>query len=351
MNRSMITQLLFLVITAVAGIYVFTVIRGEPWPVGLGIGMAVGGFAILVQYLFGRFSLRIVLGGLVGLYGGLIAGGLLTYSTGTLFHMTLDQTAPMDIFIGLIMGYFGMVTGIRAGREFQHAGSILSFWLEGYRAIPPKILDTSVIIDGRIADICSTGFLEGVFYLPQFVILELQYIADSPDSMKRARGRRGLDVLQRMRTMSQIKVHITDEDFPHIKDVDAKLVALARRMKASIITNDLNLNKVAELQGVRVLNINDLANAVKPVVLPGETMRIYLVKEGKEHGQAIAYLDDGTMIVVDNSRKSIGKNVDVVVTSVLQTSAGRMIFGKLKEEGDPLRERAGEASGSEGQER
>ncbi len=334
----MITQMLFLVVTAVAGIYVFTVIREDPWPVGLGIGMAVGGSAILVQYLFGKFPLRIVLGGLVGLYGGLIAGGLLTYSTGTLFHMSLEQTAPMDVFIGLIMGYFGLITGIRAGREFQHAGSILSFWLEGYRAIPPKILDTSVIIDGRIADICATDFLEGIFYLPQFVIQELQYIADSADGLKRARGRRGLDILHRMRSMSQIKIQITDEDFPHIKDVDAKLVALARRMKARIITNDLNLNKVAELQGVRVLNINDLANAVKPVVLPGEVMKIYLVKEGKEFGQAIAYLDDGTMIVVDNARKSIGKNVEVSVTSVLQTSAGRMIFGKLRDDGDQRQE-------------
>lgn len=347
MNRSMIMQMLFLVITAVSGIYVFTIIRGEPWPVGLGIGMAVGGFAILIQYLFGRFPLRIILGGLAGLYGGLIAGGLLTYSTGSLFHMTMEQTAPMDIFVGMIMGYFGLVTGIRAGREFQHAGSILSFWLEGYRAIPPKILDTSVIIDGRIADICATGFLEGIFYLPQFVILELQYIADSPDSLKRARGRRGLDVLQRMRTMAQIQVHITDEDFPNIKDVDAKLVALARRMKARILTNDLNLNKVAELQGVRVLNINDLANAVKPVVLPGEIMKIYLVKEGKEYGQAIAYLDDGTMIVVDNARKLIGKNVDVIVTSVLQTSAGRMIFGRLREDGESSRERGSEPQGSD----
>jgi len=334
----MITQMLFLVVTAVSGIYVFTVIREDPWPVGLGIGMAVGGSAILVQYLFGKFPLRIVLGGLVGLYGGLIAGGLLTYSTGTLFHMSLEQTAPMDVFIGLIMGYFGLITGIRAGREFQHAGSILSFWLEGYRAIPPKILDTSVIIDGRIADICATDFLEGIFYLPQFVIQELQYIADSADGLKRARGRRGLDILHRMRSMNQIKIQITDEDFPHIKDVDAKLVALARRMKARIITNDLNLNKVAELQGVRVLNINDLANAVKPVVLPGEVMKIYLVKEGKEFGQAIAYLDDGTMIVVDNARKSIGKNVEVSVTSVLQTSAGRMIFGKLRDDGDQRQE-------------
>ena len=334
----MITQMLFLVVTAVAGIYVFTVIREDPWPVGLGIGMAVGGSAILVQYLFGKFPLRIVLGGLVGLYGGLIAGGLLTYSTGTLFHISLEQTAPMDVFIGLIMGYFGLITGIRAGREFQHAGSILSFWLEGYRAIPPKILDTSVIIDGRIADICATDFLEGIFYLPQFVIQELQYIADSADGLKRARGRRGLDILHRMRSMNQIKIQITDEDFPHIKDVDAKLVALARRMKARIITNDLNLNKVAELQGVRVLNINDLANAVKPVVLPGEVMKIYLVKEGKEFGQAIAYLDDGTMIVVDNARKSIGKNVEVSVTSVLQTSAGRMIFGKLRDDSDAKQE-------------
>ncbi|MDA8150845.1 MAG: PIN domain-containing protein, partial [Nitrospiraceae bacterium] len=338
LTRSMITQMLFLVVTAVAGIYVFTVIREDPWPVGLGIGMAVGGSAILVQYLFGKFPLRIVLGGLVGLYGGLIAGGLLTYSTGTLFHMSLEQTAPMDVFIGLIMGYFGLITGIRAGREFQHAGSILSFWLEGYRAIPPKILDTSVIIDGRIADICATDFLEGIFYLPQFVIQELQYIADSADGLKRARGRRGLDILHRMRSMSQIKIQITDEDFPHIKDVDAKLVALARRMKARIITNDLNLNKVAELQGVRVLNINDLANAVKPVVLPGEVMKIYLVKEGKEFGQAIAYLDDGTMIVVDNARKSIGKNVEVSVTSVLQTSAGRMIFGKLRDDNESRQE-------------
>ena len=331
MNRSTMTQMLFLVVTATAGIYAFSGIRGEPWPVGLGIGMAIGGSALLIQYLFRKVQLRIVLGGLIGLYGGLIAAGLLTYSTGSLFHMTLEQTAPLDVFIGLIMGYFGLIVGIRAGREFHYAGSFLSFWLEGYRAVPPKLLDTSVIIDGRIADISATGFAEGVFIIPQFVIHELQYIADSPDSLKRGRGRRGLDVLQRMRTMPGLKVQIIDDDFPHIREVDAKLVALGRRMKAVIVTNDLNLNKVAELQGVRVLNINDLANAVKPVVLPGEVMRVYLIKEGKEAGQAVAYLEDGTMIVVDNSRRFIGKNIEVIVTSVLQTSAGRMIFGKMKE--------------------
>ncbi len=332
MNRSTMTQMFFLVVTATAGIYVFSGIREDPWPVGLGIGMAVGGSALFLQYLFRKVPMRIMLGGIIGLYGGLIAAGVLTYSTGSLFHMTLEQTAPLDVFIGLIMGYFGMIVGIRAGREFQYAGSFLSFWLEGYRAVPPKLLDTSVIIDGRIADIAMTGFAEGIFTVPQFVIHELQFIADSPDTMKRTRGRRGLDILQRMRTTAGIKIEITDDDFPHIREVDSKLVALGRRMKAVIITNDLNLNKVAELQGVRVLNINDLANAVKPVVLPGEVMRVFLIKDGKEPGQAVGYLEDGTMIVVDNSRRLIGKNVDVVVTSVLQTSAGRMIFGRIREQ-------------------
>ena len=326
------TQMFFLVVTATAGIYVFSGIREDPWPVGLGIGMAVGGSALFLQYLFRKVPMRIMLGGIIGLYGGLIAAGVLTYSTGSLFHMTLEQTAPLDVFIGLIMGYFGMIVGIRAGREFQYAGSFLSFWLEGYRAVPPKLLDTSVIIDGRIADIAMTGFAEGIFTVPQFVIHELQFIADSPDTMKRTRGRRGLDILQRMRTTAGIKIEITDDDFPHIREVDSKLVALGRRMKAVIITNDLNLNKVAELQGVRVLNINDLANAVKPVVLPGEVMRVFLIKDGKEPGQAVGYLEDGTMIVVDNSRRLIGKNVDVVVTSVLQTAAGRMIFGRIREQ-------------------
>jgi uncharacterized protein YacL len=195
-----------------------------------------------------------------------------------------------------------------------------------------KILDTSVIIDGRIADLCETGFLEGVFIVPQFILQELQHIADSSDSMKRARGRRGLDILHRVQKMADINVNIIDEDFPNIKDVDSKIVALGKKLDAKVITNDLNLNKVAELQGVRVLNINELCNALKPVVLPGESMRVFVLKEGKESGQGIAYLDDGTMIVVDEARRLIGKNADVVVTSVLQTTAGRMIFSRLKEE-------------------
>ena len=195
-----------------------------------------------------------------------------------------------------------------------------------------KILDTSVIIDGRIADICEAGFLEGVFIVPQFILQELQYIADSQDSIKRARGRRGLDVLHKIQKMTNITVKIVEEDFPKIKEVDAKLVALGQLLNAKVITNDFNLNKVAQLKGVSVLNINELANSLKPVVLPGEIMRVFVLKEGKEYNQGVAYLDDGTMVVVENGRKLIGKNTEVVVTSVLQTTAGRMIFAKAKEE-------------------
>ena len=191
-------------------------------------------------------------------------------------------------------------------------------------------MDTSTIIDGRIADLCETGFLDGTFVIPHFILQELQHIADSSDSMKRARGRRGLDVLQRIQKMSGIEVQLVENDYPHIREVDAKLVALGKEIHSKIITNDLNLNKVAELQGVRVLNINGLCNALKPVVLPGEVMKVFVLKEGKEAGQGVAYLDDGTMIVVDEARRHIGRNVDVVVTSVLQTAAGRMIFGKIE---------------------
>jgi uncharacterized protein YacL len=194
------------------------------------------------------------------------------------------------------------------------------------------VLDTSVIIDGRVADLCETRFLEGTFLVPHFILDELQHIADSSDSLKRARGRRGLDILNKIQKMGDVDVRIIDEDFPHVKEVDAKLIVLAKKMNAKIVTNDLNLNKVAELQGIRVLNINELCNALRPVVLPGEAIRVFVLKEGKEAGQGVAYLDDGTMIVVDNARRHIGKNVDVIVTSVLQTTAGRMIFTRLKED-------------------
>jgi uncharacterized protein YacL len=194
-----------------------------------------------------------------------------------------------------------------------------------------KILDTSVIIDGRVADICEAGFLEGTFVLPQFILQELQHIADSPDPLRRARGRRGLDVLHRMQRMTQIEVRIVEEDFPRLKEVDSKLMALAKALGAKIVTNDYNLNKVAELHGIQVLNIHELASVLKPVVLPGESLKVFVLKEGKEANQGVAYLEDGTMVVVEGGRRLIGKTVEVTVTSVLQTTAGRMIFTKTKE--------------------
>lgn len=193
-----------------------------------------------------------------------------------------------------------------------------------------KILDTSVIIDGRIADICKTGFIEGTLVIPEFVLEELQHIADSSDLLKRNRGRRGLDILNKIQKELDVKVLIYEGDFDEISEVDSKLVKLAKVLQGKVITNDFNLNKVCELQGVSVLNINDLANAVKPVVLPGEEILVQVIKDGKEHGQGVAYLDDGTMIVVEGGRDFIGTTLDVLVTSVLQTSAGRMIFAKPK---------------------
>jgi len=195
-----------------------------------------------------------------------------------------------------------------------------------------KILDTSVIIDGRIADVAETRFLEGTLVIPQFVLRELQQIADSAGANKRNRGRRGLDILHRLQNMHTLNVQISEVDFLEIPDVDQKLIELAKQLNARIVTNDFNLNKVAQLRSVEVLNINELANALKPVVLPGEAMRVFILKEGKEPNQGVAYLDDGTMVVVDNARRMIGKNVEISVTSVLQTTAGKMIFGRFVEE-------------------
>ncbi|MDE3156151.1 MAG: TRAM domain-containing protein, partial [Acidobacteriota bacterium] len=194
-----------------------------------------------------------------------------------------------------------------------------------------KVLDTSVIIDGRIADICETGFIDGALVIPQFVLKELQLVADSADALKRNRGRRGLDILQKIQKMAGVEVVISDVDFPDVREVDLKLIELARTLQGKIVTNDFNLNKVAQLRGVEVLNINELANSLKPVVLPGEIMKVFILKEGKEYNQGVAYLDDGTMVVVDNARKMIGRTIDIVVTSVLQTTAGKMIFGRFIE--------------------
>jgi uncharacterized protein YacL len=238
---------------------------------------------------------------------------------------------PLYGLIYGVCGYIGLRIGFKKGEEFHLPG-----WKPFSKGLPrgenTKILDTSVIIDGRIADITETGFVEGPLLIPQFILSELQHIADSSDPVKRTRGKRGLEVLHHIQKQVNVDVRIVDNDYPAVKEVDAKLIELAKEVRGKIVTNDSNLNKVAELQGIVVLNINELANSLKPVVLPGEEMNVKILKEGKEMGQGVAYLDDGTMIVVDNGRRQIGKTIDVIVTSVLQTPAGRMIFARLKEE-------------------
>ncbi len=330
----MVSRAIFVLLSALAGMALF--VKAEEanstfWLYGSVIGAGTGALIIAGEYALKNLSFGIIVGGTCGLAAGLLLTGLVEWVGGEIFDVQTFLFHIGGLVFLLGFPYLGLVLGARFGNERFSGHPQKSFEVSG-SALSPKLLDTSVIIDGRVADLCETGFLEGTFLVPHFILDELQHIADSSDSLKRARGRRGLDILNRIQKMPGVDVRIIDEDFPHVREVDAKLVVMAKKMEAKIITNDLNLNKVAELQGVRVLNINELCNALRPVVLPGETIRVFVLKEGKEAGQGVAYLDDGTMIVVDNARRYIGKNVDVVVTSVLQTTAGRMIFTRLKEE-------------------
>ena len=275
-----------------------------------------------------------VLFGSVGLIFGLLVAFLIGFALNSVQVPMLNAVAP--ILLTLLFGYLGFQVGFKKRDEllslFTNRGKKKSGDEESEKTEkhPLKILDTSVIIDGRVADICQTGFLEGTIVIPRFVLEELQHIADSSDVLKRNRGRRGLDILNRIQKELAIKVEIYEGDFEEVSEVDSKLVKLAILTNGILVTNDFNLNKVCELQNVSVLNINDLANAVKPVVLPGEELTVQVIKDGKEYHQGVAYLDDGTMIVVEEGREYIGKRIDVLVTSVLQTSAGRMIFAKPK---------------------
>ena len=273
--------------------------------------------------------------GTVGLIIGLLVAYLINISLQEFSLKIISEIIPL--FLTIIIGYLGFQVGFRRREEFMALFSITrrdrgkkEDGKERKPRLKPKILDTSVIIDGRIADICQTGFLEGTIVIPQFVLEELQHIADSSDVLKRNRGRRGLDILNRIQKELDVEVEIYEGDFEDIQEVDSKLVKLAQKMHGIVVTNDFNLNKVCDFQGVEVLNINDLANAVKPVVLPGEELVVQVIKDGKEQHQGIAYLDDGTMIVVEEGRDYIGKKIEVLITSVLQTSAGRMIFAKPK---------------------
>lgn len=295
-------------------------------------------FTLGVEGQLGKMPTSDMIAGVAGLAIGLIIANLL----GAAFSNIPLVGAYLPVAFSIVFGYLGMHIVIKKQKDITGLiGSIpvrvrdMGRSRESKKSVTPaakwyKVLDTSVIIDGRVADILETGFIEGTVLIPDFVLDELQHIADSADSLKRVRGRRGLDILQRIQTMKGIAVEITDRDFEDAPEVDAKLVRLAQEVGGKLLTNDYNLNKVAALRGVSVLNINELSNAVKPVVIPGESMRVTVVKEGKEYGQGVAYLDDGTMIVIENGRRLINETVDVEVTSALQTAAGRMIFAKPK---------------------
>ena len=281
-----------------------------------------------------RIPTQDLLGGALGLIIGLIIATLLGYS----FSYVPLIGGYLAILVSLGLGYLGLMLGMRRKDDLLAVFSILPRLggREKERSSKNevqgryKILDTSVIIDGRIADICQSGFIEGVLVAPSFVLEELRHVADSADLLKRSRGRRGLDILNEMHKNPNITVEVIEIDFDDLTEVDTKLIRLAQLKNGYVMTNDYNLNKVAELQGVKVLNINELANALKPIVLPGEEMVVQVIKDGKEVGQGVGYLDDGTMIVVDGGRKFIGQTIEVIVTSVFQTAAGRMIFAKPK---------------------
>ena len=297
--------------------------------VGALAGFIFALLALSIEKIIKKAPLKVIFGGTFGLFLGLVIAQLLGYAFSGLQNSAIRIS--ISVILSCVFGYIGLVLGGKKVEEFKWPG--WGFFAKGsQKKNGGKILDTSVIIDGRVADICETDFLEGPLIIPQFVLQELQHIADSADNLKRARGRRGLDILNRMQKGDAVEVKVVDDDYPDIKEVDAKLIALAREMNAKIVTNDFNLNKVAQLQGVPVLNINQLANALKPMVLPGEVLHLQIMREGKEQGQGVAYLDDGTMVVVENASRHLGEEVEASVTSILQTTAGRMIFTTLKEE-------------------
>jgi uncharacterized protein YacL len=315
-----------------------------PTTVGLGLGAALG--IIYFEYRLKTATLKRLIGAAIGSLLGITGAAIINHVLGTTQY-DKNSLSFITVFILFLMTYVGLVVGANKG-DFLNLAALGGIF-GGERPVKKvyKIFDTSVIIDGRVADISETGFMDGILLIPHFVLRELQQVADSADALKRNRGRRGLDILQRIQKMAGITVQFVENDYPAIREVDMKLIELAKEFEAKIVTNDFNLNKVAQLRGVEVLNINELANALKPVYLPGETMKVFILKEGKEFNQGIAYLDDGTMVVVDNARKMIGKTIDSSVTSVLQTTAGKMIFGRYEERrGEVVHHPAKEGSSS-----
>lgn len=301
--------------------------------VGATAGLTFAIAVILFEIRLRRASLRRLIGAAIGSIMGILGAYLTSL---ILMHTTMPESTRsfFSLAIFLVMAYIGLILGANKGDmlNLQALGGLFGSERNAKHSV--KLLDTSVIIDGRVGDIADAQFLDGTVVIPQFVLRELQLVADSADPLKRQRGRRGLEVLQRIQKMPHLEVMIAEDDFTQIAEVDLKLIELAKRYDGKIVTNDFNLNKVATLQGIEIMNVNLLANALKPVVLPGEIMRVFILREGKEYNQGVAYLDDGTMVVVDGARKMINKTVDISVTSVHQTTAGKMIFGRYDERGE-----------------
>ncbi|MCM3387663.1 PIN/TRAM domain-containing protein [Ureibacillus chungkukjangi] len=357
-----VIQIAFLFIGGALGfvflppLYEFINLSSNPWLNNPYVSVALGAILLFVlSFALSDYFVKLIvwmegilfkvpaadlLFGSIGLIVGLMVAFLIGFALERIQIPIITDFIP--VILSILLGYLGFRVGFTKRDELsqmfskantaQKKKTVDSGFTQVEEKQLYKLLDTSVIIDGRIADISSTGFIEGVLIVPQFVLTELQHIADSSDTLKRTRGRRGLDILKKLQDERVTTVQISEEDFEDVQEVDLKLVRLAKKMGAQILTNDFNLNKVCDLHHVQVLNINDLANAVKPVVIPGEDMQVVVIKDGKEQNQGVAYLDDGTMIVVEGGRSYIGQAITVTVTSVLQTSAGRMIFAKPKDE-------------------
>ena len=294
------------------------------------IGLGLAAFAVAIYLIIDRIPLDVLAFGLFGVVGGVIVAKVLEWSVVKLDHPASYRFVNDNfLLINLFLAYLGAMIAVRKKNELDLLDR--NVLIKATKSKDMKVLDTSALIDGRIADVAEVGFLSGRLVLPRFVLHELQAVADSSDPTKRQRGRRGLDVLKRLQETPDVNVKIFDKDFPNVSEVDAKIIELAKELDARVVTTDFNLSKVAVLQGVSVLNVNDLATSLKSVVLPGDGIGVYLAKEGKEKNQAVGYLDDGTMVVVDEGRRHIGKRVNVHVNSILQTPAGRMIFARVQD--------------------
>ncbi len=337
MDNLLFFRLFFVLLVGAASWFLRPFDLDAPFAAGAGVLLGLGIVVFEVQVR--KTTLKRLIGAAIGSLLGIVGAYLISLVLG---HAVPSGSTVsfVEVLLLLWMGYVGLIVGASKGDILNLGAFGGVFGGEQTASQSFKILDTSVIIDGRIADIVETGFLDGTLVIPQFVLRELQLVADSADSLKRNRGRRGLDVLQKVQKMTQLRVQILEDDFPNVPEVDMKLIELAKAYTCKIVTNDFNLNKVAQLHGVAVLNINELANALKPIVLPGEIMRVFILKEGKEYNQGVAYLDDGTMVVVDNAKKMISRTIDITVTSVLQTTAGKMIFGRFDDRVHAVHEKA-----------